>query len=205
MLKPVFHILTAAAVTGIALAPGAASAAPLKPTPLAHAPKGASAAPLRPTALAHSSTNDPSGGDPDTSVTFTVTTSNLSMTAPASADIGSGAPGAVIAGTAGPVIVTDARAGTTGWSATASSTAWTNGTTTIPASDVTYAPGTISTTGTVTAAGTSITLSAGSTQVVVGSGVVGNNSATWTPGLSLTVPLDATGGSYTATLTQAVS
>ena len=92
-------------------------------------------------------------------MTFTVTTGGLSMTAPASADLGSGAPGTTITGNlGGNVLVTDLRATLGGtWTATASSTAWTTGTgtadETIPAADATYTPGAITTTGTITATG----------------------------------------------------
>src|ERR1700749_3616947 len=69
-------------------------------------------------------------GDPDTTVTFTVTTGGLTMTAPPSADLGSAAPGGTIsgtlAGTSGTnTVVTDLRATLGGtWTATASSTDW---------------------------------------------------------------------------------
>jgi hypothetical protein len=192
MLKSVLCTLTAAAVTGIALAPGVASAAP------------------KPSALAHSSTSSPSGGDPNTTVTFTVTVGGLTMTAPATADLGSGAPGTTISGTAGPVTVTDDRALlTAAWTATASATSWTTGggtpNETIPASDVGYNPGTITTTGTITATGTPITLSGAATPVVVGSAGVGDNTATWNPVLAVAVPAAAVGGVYAGTLTHSVS
>src|ERR1700722_10484964 len=83
----------------------------------------------------------PSAGDPDTTVTFTVTVGLLSMTAPTSADLGSGAPGTTISGLIGPVTVADNRALLAAvWTATASSTAFTTGAVptqdqTIPASD----------------------------------------------------------------------
>src|ERR1700729_3955264 len=70
----------------------------------------------------------PAGGDPDTTVTFTVTVGELSMTAPTAADLGSGAPGTTISGLIGPITVTDDRALlAAAWSATASSTAFTTG------------------------------------------------------------------------------
>jgi hypothetical protein len=143
-------------------------------------------------------------------VTFSVTTGELSMTAPATANLGSGAPGTTITGQVGPVTVTDDRALlTASWTTTASSTAWTTGGGTgnesIPASDVGYNPGSITTTGTITATGTPITLSGAAAPVVTGTAGVGNNTATWNPALAVAVPAAAVGGPYTGTLTQSVS
>jgi hypothetical protein len=193
MFTSAFRILSAAVVMGIALCPGAASAAV-----------------LRPTALAYSSSNPPPGSDPDTTVTFAVTTGALSLTAPTSVDLGSGAPGTTISGAAGPITVTDDRAALdASWTATASSTDWTTGGATpdetIPAGDATYDPGDISTTGTVTTTGSTITLSGTAQTVVAGTDVVGNNTATWNPTVAVTVPPAAVGGTYTATLSHSVS
>ena len=190
-MKSAFSILAAAAVTGIALTPGIASAAPAAPP-----------------ALANSST--PGSGDPDTTVTFSVTSGALSMTAPTSAALGSGAPGTTITGALGAVTVTDDRALlTASWTATASSTNWTTGGGTpaesIPATDVGYDPGSITTTGTITATGTPITLASAPAPVVTGTSGVGNNTASWNPAISVAVPAAAVGGTYTATLTQSVS
>jgi hypothetical protein len=188
MIKSAFSILAAAAVTGIVLAPGVASAAPA--------------------VLANSST--PGGVDPDTSVTFTVTTGAISLTAPVSSDLGPGAPGTTITGTAGPVVVTDDRAADNGgWLVTASASDWTTGVgatpETIPATDVGYDPGSITTTGTVSTTGTAITLANSPAAVVTATGIFGNNTATWTPALAVAVPAAAVGGIYTATLTQSLT
>ena len=134
MFASVFRILTAAVVVGIALSPGAASAAALQPA-----------------ALTYWSSNTPAGGDPNTTVTFAVTTGALSMTAPTGANLGGGAPGTTITGSLAAVTVTDDRALlTAAWTATASASDWTTGggtpNETIPAGDVGYTPGTITTT-----------------------------------------------------------
>jgi hypothetical protein len=178
-------------VAGIALAPAAASAATQKPA-----------------VLAYSST--PAGGDPDTTVTFAVTSGALSMSAPITANVGSGAPGATINGNLGPVVVTDDRAlVSAAWTVTAGATDWTTGGSTpaetIPATDVGYNPGSITTTGTITATGTPITLAGTAAPVVTGSAGVGNNTASWNPALAVAVPASAVGGIYTGTLTQSVS
>jgi hypothetical protein len=146
-------------------------------------------------------------------VTFTVNVGGLTMTAPASANLGSGDPGTTISNTLGDggVTVTDLRATLGGtWTATASSTDWTTGAgptlSTIPAGDATYTPGTITVTGTSTAAtgGHTITLS-GTPQTVVNATVTGNNTASWNPTIAVAVPAGAVGGVYTATLTQSVT
>jgi hypothetical protein len=54
--------------------------------------------------------SDEPGGGPDTTVTFTVTSGDLTMSAPVTADLGSGAPGTTISGNLGTVTVTGNRA-----------------------------------------------------------------------------------------------
>jgi hypothetical protein len=191
VLKPVFCLLAGTAVIGIALSPGAASAATSKPA-----------------VLAESST--PAAGDPDTTVNFTVTSGALSMSAPVSVDLGAGAPGTTINGNLGAVTVTDDRALlSASWTATAAASDWTTGAATppetIPATDVGYDPGSITTTGTITATGTPITLSGTATPVVSGTSGVGDNTASWDPALAVAVPASAVGGTYTGTLTESVS
>jgi hypothetical protein len=150
------------------------------------------------------------GGDPDTTMMFTVTVGALTMTAPASANLGSGAPGTTISGPLGTVVVADNRALlSASWTATASSTSWVTGTgtgnETIPAAAGTYTPGPIQTTGTITATGHAITLSTSAQTVVTGSAGVGDNTASWNPTIAVAVPPTAVGGTYISTLTQSVS
>jgi hypothetical protein len=175
---------------------------------LALVPAGASASATAPGVVAVSSSEP--GGDPDTTVTFTVTSGALSMSAPVVTDLGSGAPGTTISGSLGPVTVTDDRALlSASWTTTASATDFTTGggtpAETVPASDAGYDPGSVTTTGTITATGTPITLSGTATPVVTGTDGVGDNTATWDPVLSIAVPASAIGGVYTGTLTQSVS
>jgi hypothetical protein len=198
MAKIAFRaVLAAAAVTAIGLMPTAASAA----TAARSVPNG--------NAIAYSYTA-PGGGDPDTTVTFTVTSGALSMTAPASADLGSGAPGSTISGSLGAVTVFDNRALlAASWIVTAAASGWITGTgtgpETIAATDVQYDPGSISTTGVINATGTPITLAGSAATVVTGTSGVGNNTATWNPTLSVSVPSSAPGGVYTGTLSHSVS
>jgi hypothetical protein len=191
MVKSAFSILAVAAIGGIVLTTVAASAATAGPAVLAYS----------------SST---SAGDPDTTVIFTVSSGALSMTAPATVNLGTNAPGTTIAGSVGAVTVTDDRALlSAAWTAVASSTAWTTGAATpaetIPAGDVGYDPGSITTTGTITVTGTPITLAGDPAPMVTGTAGVGDNSATWDPALSVALPASAVVGTYTGTLTQSVS
>ena len=95
------------------------------------------------------------------------------------------------------------------WTTTASSTNWTTGggtpAETIPATDVGYDPGSITTTGTITATGTPVTLANTAAPVVAGTAGVGNNTASWNPELSVAVPAAAVGGVYAGTLSESVS
>jgi hypothetical protein len=196
MFISVFRILAAAFAMGIALSPGAASAAMLHPA-----------------ALAYSSSSAPPAGDPDTIVTFTVTVGMLSMTVPGSANLSSAAPGGIASGSLGAVTVTDNRALlSAAWIVTAAETDFLTGThtpaETIPAADASYDPGTITTHGTITAAAASappIALANGAVPVVDGTAGVGDNSATWDPTIAVAIPANAVGGNYTGTLTQSVS
>lgn len=188
--------LSTGAVIGAVLAPAAAADA------AAHGPAAISAAAPAP--------GPQPGGDPATTVTFTVTTGGLTLTAPASADLGSGAPGTIISSAIGTVTVTDDRALLdASWIATASSTDFITaggGTNkTIPVGDATYTPGEVTTTGTITATPSTITLSGIPQTVVAGTAGSGNNTASWNPTIAVSVPSTAVGGAYAATLTESVS
>jgi hypothetical protein len=153
----------------------------------------------------HAAATAPSG-DPDTTLTFTVTSGALTMTAPGFANLGSGAPGTTVGAPIGPVTVTDNRALlSAAWTATASSTDFLNGANTIPATDANYDPGLITHTGTITVTGSDITLANTPQTVVAGTAGSGDNSASWNPTISVAIPASAVGGTYTATLVQSVS
>lgn len=148
----------------------------------------------------------PAAGDPSTTVSFTVTSGALSLSTPASAVLGSGSPGTVIAAAIGSCSVVDARAlASASWTVTAAETDFASGVQTIPAGAATYTPGTVTTTGTITVTPTTVTLSNSDQAVITGSAGVGDNSATWDPTLSVSVPPAAVAGTYTGTLTQSVA
>jgi len=190
MVKSAFSILTVAAVAGLALAPGVASAATARP------------------AIAYSSV--PSGGDPATTVTFTVTVGTLLLTAPVSVNLGGALPGATISGTLGTVDLTDNRALlSASWTVTASSTDFTTGggtpAETIPVADATYDPVLVTSTGTITTSEAPITLSTAGQTIVSGTAGVGDNSASWSPTESVAIPASAVHGLYTSTLTESAA
>jgi len=204
MRKSFGFALSAAAVMGAAVIPAAASAATAGPAVHRNGDTtqgGAPAAkPLTPT----------SASDPATTVTFAVTSGALTMTAPTSAALGSGAPGGSISSQLGTVTVTDNRALlSASWTATVSSTTFITGTgaggETIPTTDAFYDPGAITTTGTITATPTGVVLSSTPQAVVAGTAGAGNNSASWNPRIVVTVPNSAVSGAYTGTITHSVS
>ena len=186
MRKSLFHVLGATAVLAAALlTTTAASAAP-----------HARAAPAPPTPAL-------------TTVTFTVTSGDLTITALGSASLGTGLPGNAVAGFLGKVTVTDDRAALDAtWAVSASSTDFTTGSgptlSTIPVADGGYDPNAVTISGAITATPKTITLS-GTPQGVVGTVGTGNNTATWDPAISVDLPAAAVGGGYTSTLTQSVA
>jgi hypothetical protein len=147
-----------------------------------------------------------------TTATFSIVSGALSISVPASANLGSVSSGAtVLSALLGNVQVVDARASTSGsWTATVSSTSFTTGggTTaeTIPDGDVTYDPGNaIASTGTGTftpgaggALGAAITAFSAASEV-------GSTSVTWDPQVTVTIPAAAVSGTYTGTITHSVA
>jgi len=144
--------------------------------------------------------------DPSTTLTFVVTSGALTLSVPASADLGSGAPGTTVSAPIGACTVIDDRAlVSASWTVTAAETDFANGAQTIPATDADYTVGTVTTTGTITVIGTDVTLSNSPQTVVTGTAGVGDNTASWDPTISVHVPPGAVGGLYTGTLTQSVA
>jgi hypothetical protein len=154
----------------------------------------------------------PSGStSPGCTTTVTVVSGILSITAPASASLGSADPGGTISASLGAVQVTDGRGFGASWTATVSTSAFTTGRGTppeiIPATDATYGISALSqTTGPATFAFVPLTnLSTAPQAVVTATGVTGNTTATWNPLINVSVPATAVGGTYTATITHSVS
>ncbi|MEU2109949.1 hypothetical protein [Streptomyces sp. NPDC019507] len=155
----------------------------------------------------------PSG---DTTVTFTVSTSNLTIEVPASDNLGSAFPGQTITGQMGTVTVMDQRAAANAtWTASVVSTQFDTGTDeaaeVILPNLVTYWSGqATATTGSGTfvpgqpTRGDRVSLNQPRTAFSKTSGS-GNNSASWNPTLEITIPQDAVGGLYHGTVTHSVA
>ena len=147
----------------------------------------------------------------DTIVTFSITTAGLTINAPGSVNLGSVASGATsISGQIGPVTVTDERATLNGsWNATVTGTDFTTGAGTGPETigniNVSYSPGAATAT---TGTGTFTPGPGGIINVprvaFTGTDLIGNNTATWNPTLTVTIPAGAVGGTYSATVTHSV-
>jgi hypothetical protein len=154
-----------------------------------------------------------------TSVTFSLTGGSLAVAQPSStAALTGGAlsslTGTALTGSLGSTTVTDNRGGVTGWTSTiAQSTAFTNGTTTIPvgntkawvASAIVPTGVAVVTSGTYLTQLTGLSLTASAQSFVTATAVLGNNSATFNPSIAVTIPSDATAGDYTGAITQTVS
>lgn len=148
------------------------------------------------------------GADVTTPLTFGVTGGFLTIAAPTDTQTlnvtGDQAQGA-IAG----VKVTDQRLGLAGWQAKASSTAFTNGDTTIPASEVTYSSTLTGFTGVVLALPPVLPLPPytidAPTNVMVATGVIGANTVTWSGTVTVQLPDDVTSGTYTGQVTHSVA
>ncbi|MCW2935083.1 MAG: hypothetical protein JWM19_6045, partial [Actinomycetia bacterium] len=151
------------------------------------------------------------GGGAQCTAIVAIIAGPLSITAPASAGLGAGPPGATIQANLGTVQVTDDRGFGAGWTASVSSTDFTTGggtpVETIPAGDATYViTGLAAATGPATFQVISPVGLSGSPQAVVSAtNVTGNTSATWNPLIQVAVPGGAVGGTYTATITHSAS
>ncbi|TCB99621.1 hypothetical protein E0H26_03420 [Micromonospora zingiberis] len=152
----------------------------------------------------------------DTIVTLTVdATGGLSITVPATANIGHGVEGSSVSGLLGPVTVLDQRSSLTpNWTATVISTDFVTGGgssgETIPNINVRYWSGTATAT-----AGTGTFTpgqpTSGDQQIInvprtafSKSGGTGNNFATWNPTLVVNIPSETVQGTYRGTVTHSV-
>jgi hypothetical protein len=147
----------------------------------------------------------------DTSASVTVSGGSLSISVPAAAgNLGTSANtvgGETISGPLGQVQVSDARnaAAGSGWVASVISTAFTpSAGPAIPASAVSYTAGSIIQVGTATYTANNPANLTGMVPAVTATGITGDNSATWTPTISVTVPGGMAPGVYSATITHSV-
>jgi hypothetical protein len=143
----------------------------------------------------------------DTTATVEVEGGTLSISAPTTAELPAAAPGATSTVQLAGVTVSDTTADTVGWDATVSITDFVSAADadkSISASAFAYVAAAADVTGTATVTNKTVNGAAGSVQQA--SAVVGNNTATWSATLSVTLPTDALAASdYQATLTHSVS
>lgn len=146
-----------------------------------------------------------------TGATITITGGALGITVPVDAgNLGSRpntVAGGVISGPLGQVQVSDGRsaAAGSGWVVSAISTAFTPPAgPAIAASAVGYTAGAIAKVGTATYAANDPTNLTGVAPVVTATGITGDNSATWSPTIHVTVPGGMAAGVYSATITHSV-
>lgn len=113
-----------------------------------------------------------------------------------------------VRGGLGQVVVRDARGASagSGWVASAVSTPFTSESgPAIPAAAVGYTAGRIGRVGTATYAANDPTDLSRLTPVVTASEITGNNTATWNPTISVTIPGGMPAGVYAGTITHSVS
>ena len=147
-----------------------------------------------------------------TPATFTVTGGALSISAPTvSVSLGSqvAASGpSTLSGQLGSVTVSDQRGGPTTWIASVISTSFVqtpdNAGPADPASNVSYAVGTIVFTGTAAGAAVAAPNLTGVSPVVNGT-TAGIGTATWNPTISVILPANFAPGLYVATITHSVA
>ena len=146
----------------------------------------------------------------DTTATVTVEGGSLSITVPgATAHLGTRAntvAAGTISGPLGEVQVLDARSAAAGstWTASAISTAFTGQSPALAATGISYSAGTIAKVGTATYVANNPGSLVGVAPVVTATGITGDNSATWTPTITVAVPGGSVAGTYTAVITHSV-
>jgi hypothetical protein len=152
------------------------------------------------------------GADATQTFTLTIAAGSLSITVPATANLGSGALGATTSGQLGSVQVIDNRGSpTSAWTVTVTTTTLTFSGRTVPLANLRYWSGpATATAGTATFtpgqanAGSEQDLTVGRTAFTMTAGN-GANSATWNPTLVVTMPLTNIPGAYTGTITHSVA
>lgn len=153
-----------------------------------------------------------SGGD--STVTFTVAagTLSISMADYNAVDLAPSATaalaGADLSGGLPATTVNDTRGLSTGWTVSIKGTDFSSGSGTVPVGAAAVSPGVITGSSVATAAtATPVTLTASDqpfVTAVLGTGLLGVNSATYTPTVTVKLPSTAAPGTYTGTITQSV-
>jgi hypothetical protein len=149
---------------------------------------------------------DVTGGTP---ASFTLTAGALSISVPVGpVSLGSQptlTTTSTVSGNLGVVTVTDQRGGVTTWTASVISGAFTPDTGPAdPASNLSYAAGTVTVSANVVATPVAATGLAGESTVVTGAST-GLSTASWNPTITAIVPANFAPGIYTATVTHSVA
>jgi hypothetical protein len=144
-----------------------------------------------------------------TPATFELTAGALSISAPTdSVSLGTqqvSHSSSTITGSLGAVTVSDMRGGSTSWTASVISTAFTPPSGPAdPASNVSYAAGTFTASAAVVATAVAASNLTGVATVVTGAST-GVSSASWNPTISVIVPANYNPGIYAATITHSVA
>ena len=142
-----------------------------------------------------------------TITTFTLTAGTLAVVPLPTAVLGNFAAGSTsVSGGLGLVTVTDLRGTTTPWVATVSSTPFT-GPSSTTSTAISYNAGAVTTVlGTITIPTSStVAISTTPAAVVSPSSLLGINTVTWVPTLTVTLPQGAVAGLYTGTVTTSVA
>ncbi len=160
-------------------------------------------------ALTAGAVSPASAAEGDTTTTFALAGSALSISVQPTATLTGGAAGDTsVNGQLGQVQVTDLRGGTSAWSAKATSTTFTNGGTgdsLTTSTGVSYNSGAITTTGTIVIVPKGAkSLSGTPIEVAAPTSVIGNNTARWNPTLTVTLPSNSLAGTYTGTVNTSV-
>jgi len=152
-------------------------------------------------------TVQPAAAAGDTGTTFTLTGGTLSVTVAATATLTAGTTtSASVSGKLGTVTVTDGRTSTTVWSANATSTTFTRDAGATTSTGVSYNAGTITTTGPVVMPLALATALNGTPAKVAGpAAITGDNTASWNPTLTVSLPSNALAGTYSGTVNTSVS
>ena len=157
------------------------------------------------TALSATAATDP---PKDTDATVTVAGGDLTLDVPATLALTSAGPDAPATGSLGAVTVTDATASTAGWNASITVSEFTSvvaGAPTIPATAFSYTASDATVDGAgqgeVTKSGP---VTGGASAPVQTATAAGNNTATWTAEVALTIPANALAGDYTGKLTHSL-
>lgn len=158
--------------------------------------------------LLAASTGTASAAVGDTTTTFSINGGALSVTMQTTATLTNASSGTTsVSGNLGAVSVTDNRGGTANWSVNASSTVFKTAVLSTPTSNgVSYNAGIVSETGTITIAdGTAVALTATAAKVAGPTSITGNNTASWNPTLTVSLPSNALAGDYSGTVNTSIS